>query len=130
MGCGMSKDDATWLNIAYVMFAILMAFIAYKAIAGLGIQYGWIERYDEWFPTANNLGAIVIGGATAIWFRSDVNRREYHLSVVTEMRKVTWPTMDSTKKMTLIVAVVVAIFSVILSLFDIAWLKILQMIFP
>src|SRR5688572_5068383 len=124
----MSKDDATWLNISYVLFAIIVAFIAYKAIFTLGLQYGWIERYDEWFPTANNIGGILLGAAAAFWLKSDPERREYHLSVITEMRKVTWPTMESTKKMTMIVAVVVAIFSVILSIFDVAWSKVLQFI--
>ena len=126
----MGKDDATWLNICYVSLALLMAFVAYKLIATVGVQFGWTERYDEWFPVVNNLGGIVVGGSFVIWLRSDFLRREYHLSAIGEIRKVTWPSFNDTKKMTIIVAIVVAIFSVILSVFDILWSKILQVILP
>lgn len=126
----MSKDDGTWLNICYVMFAIIVAYIGYRAIASLGLQNGWTERYDEWFPTANNISAIIIGVATSLWVRSNPERREFHLSSITEMRKVSWPTIENTKKMTVIVAVVVCVFSVILTIFDLLWSKVLQFILP
>ena len=126
----MGKDDATWLNISYVLFALIVGFIAYKAIAAFGIQFGWTERYDSWYPLFNNITAICLGAGTAIWLRSSLVRREFHLSAIGEVRRVSWPSVEDTKKMTLIVAVVVAIFSVILSIFDIAWAKVLQLVLP
>ena len=120
----MGKDDATWLNICYVFFALVAAFIGYKAIATAGIQY------DEWFPLFNNFTGIAIGAVAIIWLRASAERREYHLSAIGEVRKVTWPSFEDTKKMTMIVAVVVAIFSVILSIFDVVWAKILQLVLP
>jgi preprotein translocase subunit SecE len=126
----MGKDDATWLNICYVLFALITAYVGYKAIATAGIQFGWTERYDSWFPLFNNIFAIVVGAASAIWLRISAERREYHLSAIGEVRKVSWPSFEDTKKMTIIVAVVVAVFSVILSVFDIVWAKILQFVLP
>jgi preprotein translocase subunit SecE len=126
----MGKDDATWLNICYVLFALVAAFVGYKAISTMGVQFGWTERYDDWFPLFNNLSAIVLGAASVVWLRSSAERREYYLSAIGEVRKVTWPSLEDTKKMTIIVAVVVAIFSVILSVFDIVWAKILQLVLP
>ncbi len=126
----MGKDDATWLNICYVLFALLAAFVGYKAIATLGIHLGWTERYDEWFPIVNNLSGIAIGAASALWLRSSLDRREFHLSAIGEVRKVTWPSAEDTKKMTIIVAVVVGIFAVILSIFDVVWSKVLQLVLP
>lgn len=126
----MGKDDATWLNICYVLFALIVAFVAFKAIASVGVQFGWTERYDTWYPLFNNIAAICLGGAAALGLRSSVSRREYHLSAIGEVRRVTWPSIEDTKKMTLIVAVVVAIFSVILSIFDIVWAKVLQLVLP
>lgn len=126
----MGKDDATWLNICYVIFAIIMAYVGFKFIATLGIQLGWTDRYDEWFPSVNNIGGLAIGAAAALWLRAAVPRREYHESAISEVRKVTWPSFEDTKKMTVIVAVVVAIFSVILAAFDILWAKVLQFILP
>ena len=126
----MGKDDATWLNICYVLFALIAAYVGYKAIATAGVQFGWTERYDEWFPLFTNISSIVLGGLAVFWLRASADRREYHLSAIGEVRKVTWPSFEDTKKMTLIVAVVVAIFSVILSIFDIVWAKILQFVLP
>lgn len=126
----MTKDDATWLNICYVIFAAIIAYVGFKALATLGLQFGWSERYDEWFPIASQVGSVVLGAAAAFWLWSDKERREYHLSAIAEVRKVSWPTMPDTKRMTIVVVVVVAIFAAILAVFDIAWSKVLQIILP
>lgn len=124
----MGKDDATWLNIAYVVLAVIATYIGYKALATFGIQFGWSERYDEWFPAFNNIGGILIGALSVYWLRSSLDRREYHLASIGEIRKVTWPSFEDTKKMTIIVAVVVAFFSVVLGVFDVMWSKLLHWI--
>ena len=124
----MGKDDATWLNICYVLFALISAYVGYQAILTLGVQLGWAERYDEWFPLANNVGCVLVGGVAAFWVRSSAERREYHEASIGEVRKVTWPSVDDTKKMTWIVAIVVAVFAVILAVYDVVWSKILQWI--
>lgn len=126
----MNKDDATWLNITYVLFAMLVAYVAYKALHTVGMQVGWAERYDEWFPTVNNVVALTIGTAASLWLRSNADRREYHIATIAELRKVSWPSLPDTKKMTYIVVVVVAIFSVILTVFDVLWSKALQLVLP
>lgn len=126
----MGKDDSTWLNICYVLVALLTAFVGYKAFAAIGVQFGWTERYDEWFVIVNNVTGIVIGAASVLWLRASIERREYHLSTISEVRKVTWPSVEDTKKLTVVVAVVVAIFSVILSVFDVVWSKTLALILP
>jgi|TARA_B100001964_G_C14061729_1_gene521704 preprotein translocase subunit SecE len=126
----MGKDDATWLNICYVVFAALSALIFYKAIYTLGLQLGWLERFDEWYSSLSNVVAILLGMSAAYWLRSSEIRRDFHLSSITEMRKVAWPSGPDTKRMTLIVVVVVAIFAVILAFFDMMWQKALQFILP
>jgi preprotein translocase subunit SecE len=123
----MSKDDNTWLNVAYICFALLIAYVAFKAIEMAGIQSAWIERY-EWYYPAAQLGSLVIGALTTFWVRRDKNRNEYLLSSITELRKVTWPTWSDTKRMTLVVCVVVGIFAVILSIFDFAWARVLKVL--
>ncbi len=126
----MGKDDATWLNICYVAFTLLASYVAYKAIETVGVQFSWTDRYDQWYPLLNNVLALVLGVAAALWLRSSEERRSYHQSAISEIRKVTWPTIPNTKKMTMVVVVVVAIFAVILSFFDLLWSKVLQQILP
>ena len=126
----MTKDDATWLKICYVALAALFSYIAFQSVYTVGLQNGWIERYDEWFPLVNNISAIFLGASAAFWVGSNRVRREYHESAIGEIRKVKWPSIPDTKKMTVIVVIVVAIFAVILAVFDMFWTKALQSILP
>jgi preprotein translocase SecE subunit len=126
----MGKDDATWLKIFYGFFGLLLAYIAYKAIYTLGVQLNWIDKYDHLFPVANNLAAFILGLLGLFWLQNSPSRREYHEATIGEVRKVTWPSIPDTKKMTVIVVIVVAIFSVILSIFDLLWYKALQLFLP
>lgn len=123
----MGKDDSTWLNLSHVLFFIAIAYLGAKAIETLGIQFGWVERYD-WYENFKIVGGGLFGAAAAWWLRSSSERMEYHLSAVAELRKVTWPTFEETKRMTIIVAVVVFIFAIILAIFDYAWSHVLQLI--
>ena len=121
----MTKDDATWLSVAYVAFAVLSGFFLFQAFDTLGVQTGWLERYDWWTPVATLL-AVVIGVAGAGLLRAYKQRNEYFLSCIAELRKVSWPTWTDTKRMTLIVVVVVGIFAVIVGLFDLVWAGMLK----
>ena len=126
----MGKDDKTWLNLSYLALGLLVYFVSMLAVEAVGVHYGWVERYDSWYPVVSKVSAILIGACLPLYIYSQENQREYHLSIIAELRKVKWPSFDDTKKMTIIVVVVVAIFAVILSVFDFLWTKILQMILP
>jgi len=121
----MPKDDATWLNFFYVATAALGAYLSYELIYTTGVHQGWVERYDQWFPAVNNVGAVVLGVLIALWLRTKRDRHEYFLASVGELRKVTWPSAIDTRKMTVIVCVVVGIFAVILAGFDFVWARLL-----
>ena len=122
----MSKDDATWLNICYSFTVLILSYIVYQAMFSIGVQLSWTERYDEWFPLVSTLFSIGCGLGLTYLLQKSPERREYHLSAITEIRKVAWPSADDTKKMTWVVVIVVAIFAVILAVFDIFWSKVLQ----
>ncbi len=124
----MTKDDIFWVNAAYVALAVIVGYVGFRAIDTLGVQFGWSERFESWYPLLNNLGAIVVGAGSALWLRSDKERLDYHVAAVNETRKVTWPSGPDTKRMTIIVVVVVAIFSAILAVFDIVWAWALKLI--
>jgi preprotein translocase subunit SecE len=123
----MSKDDATWLSVAYVVFLLLTAFVAYRALETVGIQTGWIERF-EWFNYAATFTSALIGVGITLGLRSSAERNEYFLSSITELRKVTWPSWADTKRMTIVVCVVVGIFAVIVGVFDLVWAKALKLL--
>ena len=120
----MAKDDATWLNICYVVAALLLVYVFWKAFWSVAVFSGWMDDYDTWFNNLSLALGIIISGFIIYRVRSVEENHEYYLASIGELRKVTWPTWIDTKKMTLIVVVVVGIFSVILAAFDFgfAWL--------
>ena len=93
----MGKDDSTWLNLAYVFLFMAVSYAGSRAIDTLGVQLGWIERYD-WFSTLDLIGGVLFGAVVVQWVRSSTERREYHLAAISELRKVTWPSFEDTKK--------------------------------
>ncbi len=124
----MGKDDAFWLRTSYILFAAIVAFTAWKATETIGVQTGWGERYDEWFPHVGLLVSIGIGVLSTFFLASKKDRHEYFLSSITEMRKVKWPTVPDTRRMTLVVCVVVGVFAAILAVFDLIWAKVLGLL--
>ena len=121
----MPKDDSTWLNVCYVAFGVLLYYVATLAFGTVGVQTGWQERY-EWFPIATTAGSLVLAVGSTWALRGNKERHEYLLASIAEMRKVIWPSVEDTRKMTTVVVMVVAVFCVILTAFDMVWAKILK----
>lgn len=124
----MNKDDSYWLKVAYVIFAAIAGYTMYKATGTLGIQMGWSDRYDAWYQTAGTAFSVVFALLATWYLAHDKERGAYFLAAIGELRKVTWPSMPDTRRMTLIVCVVVGIFAAILAVFDLIWAKLFAML--
>ena len=122
----MNKDDETWLKICQAAMGALVAFLVYRGFVYFGGEIGWLERYHAWYPIASTIVGVVGGGLAAYWLVAEAERREYFLATIGEVRRVAWPSIPDTKRMTVIVAIVVAIFAVILAVFDVGWVKALH----
>ena len=123
----MQKDDATWLKISYVVFALIVGYTTTKAMGTVGIQTGWSQRYD-WFPIASMAFSILVGVLGTWYLSNDKDRAEYFLSSIGEVRRVTWPSFIDTRRMTIVVCVVVGVFAAILAVFDFLWAEILKVL--
>jgi preprotein translocase SecE subunit len=123
----MEKDESFWLNVCYVSFAIICGFIYWQAIETIGIQTDWGVRYS-WYPMLNYGSSTGLGAVSALWLRASPERHEYFLASVAEVRRVSWPTIPDTRRMTIIVCVVVAIFAAIMLVFDTSWSALLKLI--
>jgi preprotein translocase SecE subunit len=115
------EDDSTWLNVALTAFALCVALVVWQALTAISLTYGWTEKFEAWLPATIVAVSLALGGVAAWLLNSDAERHEYFLACIAELRKVSWPSMDDARKMTLIVCVVVVIFSAILTVFDVAW---------
>lgn len=122
----MGKDDATWLKIAYGVFAIIVFYTSLQAGETVGIQTNWADRYSEWFPAASAVVSLGIA-AFSIWYLNhQAERRDYFLASIGELRRVTWPGFPDTRRMTIVVCVVVGVFAIILTVFDFIWSEALK----
>ena len=114
----MGKDDKTWLNLSYVLLLGIVCYVLRLAFDALFLQIGWLDRYT-WSENLSLGLAVVTGSISIFMLQRDIERQDYFLASIAELRKVVWPNYEETKKMTYIVAIVVAIFSIALTLFDI-----------
>ena len=124
----MTKDDSTWLNICYVVGALLLMYVAWKAFNSIGIYSGLADDYSDWFSQAVGFISVIAGVFIVYQVKSNREKHDYYLASIGELRKVTWPTWIDTKKMTIIVVIVVGIFSVVLAVFDLGFAWLLQTI--
>ncbi len=124
----MNKDDSYWLKVAYVIFAVLVGLMVWKASVTLGVQTGWSDRYDTVYHTSATVLSVALG-LLSVWILArDKERHEYFLASIGELRKVTWPSLPDTRRMTVIVCIVVGIFAVILAVFDLIWAKVFALL--
>lgn len=124
----MKKDDAFYLRLAYVIFAGLLAFTFYKALGTVGIQTGLSEKFDELFQPASLVLSLLAGALGVLYLARDKERHEYYLASVAELRKVTWPGFLDTRRMTIVVCIVVGVFALVLAAFDLLWAELLGII--
>lgn len=123
----MGKDDLTWLRISYVVFALILGYTSMKAMGTLGLESGWGQKFS-WYPAASMVAAVLCGVLGTWWLARDKERNDYFLHSIGEVRRVTWPSFIDTRRMTIVVCVVVGIFSLILSVFDYVWGEALKLL--
>ena len=123
----MQKDDATWLNVAYIIGGVLGLYVFYQMFETVAIQADFIDSF-RWFQPVNILVSAALSFLVVYFYCKKPERREYHLSSIAELRKVTWPTSEIVSRLTLIVVVFSCIFALLLALFDSVWSKLLELI--
>ena len=123
----MIKDDKYWVNVVYICWFVIGLYVGYQFLLTIGIHTGWIDKYSSYEIFATLFGAVIGGLALYLYIGNPVTRK-FHVSVIAELRKVKWPNMDATKKLTWVVVIVVAFFAVVLGVFDIVWSWVLKQI--
>jgi preprotein translocase subunit SecE len=116
----MPKDELTWLNIACALTGLIFYYLFTQTFQLVGLETGWNERY-EWFSLAGKLVSGVLALGVVYMLRFNPERKEYYMAAIAELKKVVWPSKDDTRKMTIVVVLVVGFFSIVLSLFDWIW---------
>ena len=107
-------------KIVHLMFAIgalLAAFLLSKAGDWV---WSYFSKPNE--LAINGIALVIAAGAALIAYR---NERVFAAAteVTRELEKVTWPSRKETSAATVVVIVTVAIAAIVLSTFDLVWMK-------
>lgn len=123
-------SNKKWILLAYAIISILVWITFAKFF---GTVFGWFNFNDTnilgpQFKLSTLLGLVITLSALIFCVR---NPTIMTLSdeVVTELRKVSWPTRQESYYSTLVVIVLVLIMAAVLGLFDAIWLKITDLIY-
>lgn len=116
--------------VGYIVIAILGGLFLehlFSLIFGLA---GWhdVQILGEAWTLTTLLGFVGAFGA-AIAIGMNEGMREVSFEVVSELRKVTWPTLTETRAATVAVLVTTAVVAVILGGFDFLWAEVTKLIY-
>lgn len=116
--------------IAFILLAAIVSFVLGHAFHWTFLTVGVIDQpiLGDQF-TLTNLIAMVLsfGGSFALWRNATINTLSQE--VVTELKKVTWPTGLETRAATVVVIVTSVVVSLVLGAFDLGFNWIIERIF-
>jgi preprotein translocase subunit SecE len=121
----MESQYQKWVNLSYLMLAVLFGYIVFSAAGKIVGAYDLETRVRNIELILR--GASFIAGAILflILYRHDqVN--QFMNEVMAELARVTWPTQKDTTSATFIVIVMVVISGIVLGLLDYCWVQLLK----
>lgn len=119
----------------YVVFAYLaLGFLLFMTLDRvLGALFYAVEIPNPGvigsrFTLVSLIGLVVAVGAAFVTYRNP-RANEFSHEVVTELRKVTWPSRKETQSSTVVVIITTIIIALILGLFDFIWAELTGIIY-
>lgn len=113
----MDNSNSKILTMWFAAGAALSGFTLHVLIKIFSGVFGWMARIADMDLVKHGV-PIFFGLALFIFFQFTPKLRTWGEEVVTEVRKVVWPSRRDTTAMTIIVVIMVLISSVIISSFD------------
>ncbi len=113
----MDNDNKKILTLSYLIVSAVIAFSAGKLLEALGSLTPLLTRLSSIDYIQHGL-PIVLGLVTfgVLQFNKKIN--EYFDEVVTELKKIVWPSRRDTVAMTIVVCIMVVVAGFMLSAFD------------
>lgn len=116
-------DVSRFVNLVYLGIAILAFVIFDKALATLWRSVDALRQISIVGDaiTITTVIAAALTLALVIYLYKRVDTRRYLSEVIIELKKVTWPNWDSTKRATVITIVFTVVLSMLLWVSDQVW---------
>ena len=123
----MESQNQKWVTGSLLAFSILVAYILFAALFKLAGIYDFETKVKN-LDLVVRLIAMGVGALMFfIMYRSD-NINQFLHEAVTELARVTWPTVKETYGATFVVIIMVLISGVILGMMDKFWTLVIQWI--
>ena len=113
----MEKANSKILTLSFAIAAIIIGFTASLLIKTLAGAFGVVARFSDSDMVRHGL-PIALGFAVFAALQFNPKVQTWGEEVVTEVRKIVWPTRKDVIAMTIACVVMVLISSVIISVFD------------
>ena len=113
----MDKTNSKTLTLAFAIIAAVVAFTVHMLLKSFGAAFGIVARLTD-SDLVRHGGPILVGVIVFSILQFNPKVLTWADEVVTEIKKVVWPSRKETVAMTLVVCVMVMISSVIISAFD------------
>jgi preprotein translocase subunit SecE len=116
--------------ISFILAALLVSYVVAHGLHWAFLSLGVIDRPllgDRFTTTTAIAAALAFGLAFALWRSPRVNGLAQE--VVSELKKVTWPSMAETKAATVVVIITSILVSLLLGVFDLGFNWLIERIF-
>lgn len=113
-----------WVNVIFVCVAMISFVVFNKSLEWLWSSVEGLTNQSllgSTYITTTSIIATALAAAFTFWLYRRPGTFSYLGEVVVELDKVTWPTLDETKRSTLIVIVFTVLLSSYLAVFDQIW---------
>lgn len=113
----MDKTNSKILTVSFALAGALVAFTLSLLIQAFSGIFGWMARLSGQDLFRHGL-PIGVGLALFLFLQINPRTRLWGDEVVSELRKVVWPSRKDTTAMTIVVCIMVLVSSIVVSSFD------------
>lgn len=123
----MEKTNNKIIAVSFIAGSVFVGYVASVLIAVLTNTWGAFARIAA-NPAIQHGVPLAVGAACFAYLILNSKTKSWATDVVNEVSKVVWPSMNDTRSLTIVVCIIILIFSLILSIFDIISSEIVQFI--
>ncbi len=123
----MMEDNKKIITVSLVLTGVLLAFVVSLLMETLAASFSLVARAQSSPELANGI-PVVIGILTFAILQFNAKTVDFLDGVVSEVKKVVWPTKKDTWLMTVVVVITLILAGVIVGLYDMFWARIIGMI--
>lgn len=123
----MLESNKKVITVSLVLASVLLAFVFSLLMETMAASFSIVARAQS-SPELSNGIPVLIGVVTFAILQFNAKTVDFLDGVVSEVKKVVWPTKKDTWLMTVVVVITLILAGIIVGLYDMFWARIIGMI--